>query len=148
MEHRISHRNMDELLKGLEDDYVKAVRGNKAKSVDAFVEQFLYDSWDYNDQNIETIKAVMSRYTQGEIYETTFSGAFNEMVDHVQEKLEELDSYKEYPVIQDGQGASILIAFVDGLVIQYFTGCCTVDQLKGLVPQHKKILLQALRTEK
>lgn len=49
MEHRISSRNMDELLKGLEDNYVEAVRGNEATSVEEFVEQFLYDSWDYYD---------------------------------------------------------------------------------------------------
>ncbi|WP_347861882.1 hypothetical protein U0355_01325 [Salimicrobium sp. PL1-032A] len=147
MEHRISHRNMDELLKGLEDDYVQAIKGNDAANVETFVEQFLYDSWNYNDQNIETIKTVMSRYSKGEIYETTFSGAFNEMVDHVQDKLEELDASKEYPVIQEGQGASTLIAFVNGLVVQYFTGCCTADDLRNRVPRHKKILLHALGTD-
>lgn len=143
-----SRRNIDELLKGLEDDYITAVSENEAPSVEAFVEQFLYDSWNYNEQNIETIKTVMSRYSQGKIPETIFSESFNKMTSQVQKKMENLDADKEYPVIHDGRGASILIAFIDGLVIQYFSGCYTVEQLKEMVPSLKKILLQALRTER
>ncbi|WP_268744476.1 hypothetical protein [Thalassobacillus devorans] len=40
MEHRISHKGMDELLKQLEDDYVKAVKGNESKTVEDFIETF------------------------------------------------------------------------------------------------------------
>ncbi|KHE67880.1 hypothetical protein [Halobacillus sp. BBL2006] len=148
MEHRISHEEMDTILKQLEDDYVKAVKGNSSRNVEDFIEQFLYDSWDYNDQNIDLIKAVMSRYTQGEIYETTFSGAFNEMVDHLQEKLQQLDEEEIYPMIHTPWGGSFLVSFVDGLVIQYFTGIYSVEDLRKLTPQLKEVILNALCTEK
>ena len=90
---------MDKILKELEADYVKAVKDNECTTVEAFIEQFLYDSWSYNEQNMESIKTVMSRYSQGEINPNTFSGAFNGMLDHVQRKLEELDSDKNYSII-------------------------------------------------
>ena len=41
----------------------------------------------------------------------------------------------------------MLIAFVDGLVVQYFAGVYTVVQLKDMTPQVKQVVLQALRTE-
>ncbi|WP_173915275.1 hypothetical protein [Halobacillus sp. Marseille-Q1614] len=147
MEHRISHQGMDELLKQLEDDYVKAVKGNESTTVEGFIEQFLYDSWDYNDRNIENIKSVLSRYTSGEIYKGTFSGAFNEMIDHLQVKLEQLDPDMGYPVLHSNHGASVLVAFVDGLVIQYYIGTYDVDQLREMTPYFKRIILQALQTE-
>ncbi|MFG6115653.1 hypothetical protein ACGTN9_10715 [Halobacillus sp. MO56] len=147
MEHRISHKGMDELLKQLEDDYVKAVKGNESTTVEGFIEKFLYDSWDYNEENIENIKSVLSRYKQGEIYQRTFSGAFNEMVDHLQVKLEQLDEDKVYPVLHSNQGASLLVAFVDGLVIQYYLGVYDADQLREMTPYLKRVILQALKTE-
>ncbi|WP_226579648.1 hypothetical protein [Halobacillus litoralis] len=147
MEHRISHKDMDELLKKLEDDYVEAVTGNESTTVEEFVHEFLMDSWEYNDRNIENIKAVMSRYSKGDIYKHTFSGAFNEMVDYVQDKLTSLDQEKEYPLIHQPYGASVMISFVDGLVIQYYTGCYDVEQLRNMTPQIKQIILNALKTE-
>lgn len=147
MEHRISHEDMDRILKQLEDDYVRALKENSSSTVEDFIEQFLYDSWEYNDRNIDLIKAVMSRYTQGEIYRTTFSGAFNEMVDHLQGKLTELDKEGRYPMIHTSYGASFLVSFVDGLVIQYFTGIYSVEDLKDLTPQLKKVILNALTTD-
>ncbi|SDZ77136.1 hypothetical protein SAMN05421743_101140 [Thalassobacillus cyri] len=147
MEHRISHKGMDELLKQLEDDYVKAVKDNESTTVEGFIEKFLYDSWDYNEQNIDKIKSVLSRYKSGEIYQRIFSSAFKEMVDHLQVKLEHLDQDKVYPVLHSNQGASLLVAFVDGLVIQYYLGVYDADQLREMTPYVKRVILQALRTE-
>lgn len=147
MEHRISHENMDDLLKQLEDDYIHALNNNQCENVEDFIEQFLYDSWDYNDRNIDMIKSVMSRYTQGKVYQTTFAGAFNEMVDHLQSKLTELDQDNKYPMIHHNLGASILVAFVDGLVVQYYTGIYSVKDLQDKTPQFKKTILSALCTD-
>ncbi|WP_235062600.1 hypothetical protein [Thalassobacillus devorans] len=89
----------------------------------------------------------MSRYNQGEIHPGTFSSAFNEMVDHLLIKLQDLDQDKAYPVIHSDHGASMLVAFVDGLVIQYYIGVYEVAQLREMTPYLKRVLLQALRTE-
>ncbi|MYL19529.1 hypothetical protein GLW04_06465 [Halobacillus litoralis] len=147
MENRISHQNMDELLEKLEDDYLSALKHNDSKSVDEFIDQFLYDSWEYNDRNMEDIKEVMGRYTEGGIKVRTFSGAFNEMVDYLKETLESLDPSGEYPLLHTPYGASALVAFVDGLIIQYFTGVYTVDDLKEITPGLKQMLLTTLAAE-
>lgn len=147
MKDRISHEGMDEILKKLEEDYIKAVKENESRSVEEFVEQFLYDSWTYNDENLQNIKTVLSRYSTGEVYSTTFIGTFNEMVDHLRVKLQELDPEQAYPALHHQHGASILVAFVDGMVIQYFIGVYTVEQLREMTPYLKQVILQALRTE-
>ncbi len=41
----------------------------------------------------------------------------------------------------------MLVAFVDGLVIQYYIGVYEVAQLREMTPYLKRVLLQALRTE-
>ncbi|GGC77589.1 hypothetical protein GCM10007216_05160 [Thalassobacillus devorans] len=147
MEHRVSHQDMDELLKQLEDDYIKAVKDNDRATVERFIEKFLYDSWDYNEENIDSIKYVLKRYSNGEIAQGTFSGAFNEMVDHLQAKLERLDHEKEYAVLHTDKGASLLVAFVDGLVLQYYLDVYDVEQLKEMTPYLKQVILQALKTK-
>lgn len=147
MEHRIAHDNMDETLKKLENDYVKAVRDNEHQTVEGFIEQFLYDSWEYNDQNIDMIQSAMKKYAQGKIEKSTFQGAFNEMVDHLYDRLEELDEDKRYPMLHQPTGASILVALVDGLVIQYFTNVYSVEDLQSLTPHLKETILNALKTK-
>lgn len=146
MAQHMSQQGMDELLKQLQDDYVKAVKGNESTNVEDFVEKFLYDSWDYNDQNIEMIKSVLSRYTTGEIYQGTFSASFNYMVEHLQVRLRQLDQDKVYPVLHSEDGASMLVALVDGLVLQYYIGIYDVDQLRRMTPYLKQVILQALKT--
>ncbi|WP_158004631.1 hypothetical protein [Planococcus donghaensis] len=54
---------------------------------------------------------------------------------------------KQYPVIQDGQGASLLIAIVDGLVIQYFAGTYPTDELEKRTPYFTRFITQALKTK-
>ncbi|WDL89798.1 hypothetical protein IUJ58_25955 (plasmid) [Priestia aryabhattai] len=147
MKHRIPPDGMDELLEKLEDDYVKAVKNNESKSIEEFIEQFLYDSWTYNEQNMQNIKIVLSRYTSGEIYQGTLSESFNIMVDHLRVRLEELDQEMRYPVLHSKHGASLLVAFVDGLVLQYYIGTYSADKLRELTPYLKNIILQALKTE-
>ncbi|UOQ45462.1 hypothetical protein MUN89_05810 [Halobacillus salinarum] len=147
MEHRISHKEMDGALKQLEDDYVQAVKSNESTTVEDFIEQFLYDSWTYNDQNLEYLKRVLERYTSGDIYPRTFIGAFNEMVDHLQVKLEQLDQNNDYPALHSKHGASLLVAFVDGLVIQYYVGVYSVEQLREMTPYLKIVILQALKAD-
>lgn len=138
---------MDEALKKLEEDYLDAVENNDSASVEEFIEAFLYDSWSYNERNLATIKTAMSRYSQQQIDVDTFSNSFKRMVDRVQEKLQELDGQSHYPVIQDGRGASLLIAFVDGLVIQYFAGTYTIEQLEKDTPYLMRAILQLLKAE-
>lgn len=148
MEHRISHDNMDEILKQLEDDYVDSVRNNNCGTVEGYIEKFLDDSWDYNDRNIDLIKKVMSRYSQGDIQTVSFSGAFNEMVDHLQDKLCELDKKQEYPLIHSSYGGSFLVAFVDGVVIQYYAGVYSVEDFRELTPMFKSVILNAMKTRR
>lgn len=147
MEHRISHEEMDQILQELEYDYVQALKDNEADTVEEFIEQFLYDSWEYNEKNMENIKLVFSRFAEGDIFSKTFGGAFNEMVDHLQEKLETLDQNGDYPVIRQGAGASLVVAFVDGLVIQYYTGAHSIEGLREKTPLLKNVLLNSLQAE-
>ncbi|SDW00091.1 hypothetical protein SAMN05421781_0041 [Marinococcus luteus] len=142
-----NNHDMDELLQQLEEDYVQAVKSNESKNIEDFVEQFLYDSWAYNENNIENIKSVLSRYTRNEIYRATFSGSFNEMVEHLQQKLKQLDQSGKYPVVHTNNGASVLVAFVDGLVIQYYVGIYSVSQLRSMTPFFKRLILEALKVE-
>ncbi|WP_181347669.1 hypothetical protein [Thalassobacillus sp. CUG 92003] len=147
MEHRISHQEMDRLLKQLEDDYVNAIRDDNSTNVEEFIEQFLYKSWTYNDQNIENIKRVLGRYKSGDIYQGVFSAAFNEMVDHLQIRLEQLDQDRDYPVLHSEHGASLLVAFVDGLIIQYYLGVYDIERLRKMTPHLTQVLLNALKRE-
>ncbi|WP_368505106.1 hypothetical protein AB3N04_05515 [Alkalihalophilus sp. As8PL] len=147
MADRDSHQGMDELLRQLEGDYIKAVKDNESTTVESFIEEFLYDSWDYNEENIENIKSVMSRYSNGKIHQGTFSKSFNKMLKHLKLKLEQLDSDMEYPVLHSNNGAALLVAFVDGLVIQYYIGVYDVNQLREMTPSIKRVILQALKTE-
>jgi hypothetical protein len=142
-----SQQGFDEALKRLEEDYVKAVNENESTNVEDFIEQFLYDSWEYNDQNIDMIKSVLGRYSSGRISQGTFRSSFNYMTEELHIKLRELDQEKIYPVLQSKDGASMLVAFVDGLVLQYYIGTYDVDDLKGMTPYLKRVILQMLKTE-
>jgi hypothetical protein len=141
------HNDMDEALKRLEDDYVKAVKENDSTNVEDFVERFLYDSWEYNDQNIEMIKSVLGRYSSGSISQGTFRSSFNYMTKELQVKLRQLDHDMDYPVLHSKDGASMLVAFVDGLVLQFYIGTYDVDDLRGMTPYLKRVILQMLKTE-
>ncbi|WEG17310.1 hypothetical protein PQ478_02065 [Alkalihalophilus pseudofirmus] len=147
MERRDSQQGMDKLLRQLESDYIKAVKDNENTTVEGFIEQFLYDSWDYNDKNLEDIKSVLGRYSDGEIYQGTFSKSFTEMLKHLKMKLQQLDSAMEYPVLHTNNGASLLVAFVDGLVIQYYVGIYNVEKLREMTSYIKSVILHALKAE-
>ncbi|GGF20135.1 hypothetical protein GCM10010954_18620 [Halobacillus andaensis] len=146
MSHTPSKQEMDKILKKLEEDYIQSLDENEASTVEEFVEQFLYDSWQYNDRNIDLIKVVMSRYTQGGIYQSTFAGSFTGMVDHLQEKLSSLDTDNRYPALHNRFGASLLVSFVDGFIIQYYAGMYKVEDLRASTPKLKAAILQALST--
>ncbi|SIS46271.1 hypothetical protein [Salimicrobium flavidum] len=96
-------------------------------------------------RTIENIKLVFSRYVEGDINVRTFGGAFNEMVDHLQRKLENLDQNGDYPGIHSGEGASLLVAFVDGLIVQYYTGAHDIEALNDKTPFLKSVLLNSLQ---
>ncbi|KGP73422.1 hypothetical protein [Pontibacillus yanchengensis] len=147
MEHRISHDNMDDILKKLEDDYIQVLVQNESTTVEDFIEQFLYDSWDYNHQNMDLIKAVMRRYSQGDVHPVTFSGAFKEMADHLQKNLAQLDHEHNYPMLHTGLGTTTLVAIIDGMVVQYYTGTYSIEDLKNKTPQLKSMILNALSTQ-
>ncbi|WP_409254071.1 hypothetical protein V1502_09285 [Bacillus sp. SCS-153A] len=146
MNKQVSNTDIDDLLKRLEDDYIKALDSNECSTVEGFIQQFLDDSWEYNQSNIDMITSVMSRYTKGELKKTTFSESFSRMVNHLQKKLSKLDADKEYPLIHSDLGASVLVSFVDGLVIQYYIGVYSAGDLKKLSSQLKQVVLNALKT--
>ncbi len=147
MEHTNSRQKKDALLTQLEDDYIQAVKGNDSSTVEGFIEHFLYDSWEYNERNLDKIKSVLGRYEHEDIDQATFRRSFKKMIGHLQTKLAELDRDKEYPVLHSNHGASLLVAFVDGLVIQYEIGIYDAGQLKGMTPYLKSVILQSLKTE-
>ncbi|MYL49710.1 hypothetical protein GLV98_09435 [Halobacillus litoralis] len=61
--------------------------------------------------------------------------------------MDELDEDQRYPMLHHSTAASILVAIVDGLVIQYFTNVYSVEDLQSLTQQLKKIILNALKTK-
>ncbi|SFF84015.1 hypothetical protein SAMN05216353_110115 [Halobacillus alkaliphilus] len=146
MKQKVSHEDMDQTLRQLEKDYIEALDRNQSTSVEDFIDQFLKDSWEYNHQNMENIKLVMKRYSQGDIYSSKFSGAFIEMVAHLQEKLASLDGDNHYPLVHSQLGASVLVAIVDGLVVQLYTGMYQVEDLQDYSSQFKQVILRALST--
>ncbi|RBP03436.1 hypothetical protein [Rossellomorea aquimaris] len=135
---------IDSGLKKLEEDYIRALNLNESSTIEEFIQTFLYDSWDYNEQNMEMIASVMGRYSRGEINQTTFGPSFDRMVNHLRGKLSKVDSQHDYPMIHSKMGASILVSLVDGLVIQYFAGVYSMDELRKLTPQLKRSVLNAL----
>ncbi|WP_066173598.1 hypothetical protein [Bacillus marinisedimentorum] len=141
----MDHRNA--LLSQLEDDYVQAVKGNESVTVEDFIEQFLYDSWEYNVRNMDKLKRVLTRYESGDIDQGSFTKSFKKMVGHLQVKLAELDQDKAYPVLHSNHGASLLVAFVDGLIVQHYAGVYDADQLRDMTPYLQRVILGALKTE-
>ncbi|BCB02678.1 hypothetical protein [Bacillus sp. KH172YL63] len=138
--------SMDKNLKKLEDDYIEALDSNGSSTVEEFIDSFLYDSWDYNEQNMDLITTVMSRYSRGEITTPTFRDSFNRMVEHLQHQLAALDHTHDYPLLHSKHGASILVSMVDGLVVQYFLGVYSADALRDMTPTLKEVILNALKT--
>ncbi|WP_423189005.1 hypothetical protein ACO1PF_10485 [Alkalibacterium sp. f15] len=147
MENRINHQKMDGLLKQLEDDYIKSVKENESSNVEAFIESFLYASWTYNEQHMEEITTVLSRYSKEEIPKSTMNGAFSEMTDQLRLKLQQLDKEKEYPLLHSDHGSNLIVALVDGLMVQYFVGVYDMERLRELTPFLKKVTLNTLRLE-
>ncbi|MFB1081909.1 hypothetical protein [Jeotgalibacillus sp. JSM ZJ347] len=147
MEQLNAQYEMDNLLEELENDYIYAVENNKSETVEAYIEQFLYDSWIYNHDNIGKIKSVLSRYAEGEINQQVFSGSFHKMVTHLHGRLKQLDYKHEYPLLHNQNAASLFVALIDGLVIQYYVGIYNVDQLKDMTPFLKQMIIQTLRME-
>ncbi|WP_214811154.1 hypothetical protein [Exiguobacterium sp. s127] len=136
----------EEILQILEDDYIKSIDDNEMTTVESFIEKFLYESWTYNHQNIEYIKQTMQDYSKGDLQQPVFVKSFNKMVYHLQKKLILLDESKQYPLLHNEHGAFILVAIVDGLIVQYYTGNYEVEQLKEITPLLKNTILQALKT--
>ncbi|WP_394219265.1 hypothetical protein [Halobacillus trueperi] len=58
-----------------------------------------------------------------------------------------MDEDQRYPMLHQPTAASILVAIVDGLVIQYFTNVYSVEDLQSLTQQLKEIILNALKTK-
>ncbi|MFJ6414345.1 hypothetical protein ACIQLG_16305 [Terribacillus saccharophilus] len=135
------------LLRQIKEDYLKAIYNNNSENVEEFIEQFLYDSWEYNEQNLEKLKDSLGDYSSGNIDNDTFRAAFKDMIDPIQRKLEELDADIHYPMIHTTRGASFLVAFVDGLVIQYYVGVYKIDQLKEMTPHLTSIILNGFKSK-
>ncbi|PFA63207.1 hypothetical protein CN378_19505 [Bacillus sp. AFS015802] len=135
---------IDSGLKKLEDDYIRALNLNESNTIEQFIETFLYDSWNYNEQNMELIKSVMGRFSRGDIHQTTFSQSFDRMITHLHEKLSTVDQDRNFPIVHSKTGASILVSFVDGLIIQYFAGIYSVGDLRKQTPQLKESILNAI----
>lgn len=140
-------KNPHDILKKLESDYIQSVKENDSADVETFLESFLLSSWDYNEQNMNDIKAVFSSYEKDIVSKPTFRRLFNEMVKHLHIKLEELDKNGDYPLLHTQDGAAIIVSLVDGLVVQYYISVYDVENLKEMTPHLTRVILQALKTE-
>jgi len=147
MKKRISHPNMDDRLKQLEEDYINAIKENEETSVEAFLENFLNDSWTYNEQHMDDITTVFQRYSNKDIPEDTMHGAFREMIDQLRLKLRQLDKDRASPLLHSEDGTNLLVAAVDGLVLQYYLGVYDIEELRNRTPLIKKVILNMLKTE-
>ncbi|MCR8849820.1 hypothetical protein NQ095_15480 [Rossellomorea sp. SC111] len=135
---------IDSGLKKLEDNYIQALNLNESNTIEQFIETFLYDSWEYNEENMELIISVMGRVNRGDIHQTIFSQSFDRMITHLQKKLSKVDHDRNFPIVHSKTGASILVSFVDGMIIQYFAGIYSVGDLRKLTPQLKQSILNAI----
>ncbi len=137
----------ERVLQQLEHDYVKAIDDNQSTTVEHFIEQFLYDSWTYNDQHLADIQLVLRHYSGQTMDPGTFNRSFQYMVQCLQTKLEHLDQTREYPMLHTSYGASLLVATVDGLIVQYYASIYNVDQLRAMTPGLTTVVLQSLKIE-
>lgn len=134
----------NDLLNDLEKDYITSVKENTSETIEDFIESFLYGSWEYNEQNIDKIQTVMSSYSSGSLSTDTVSSSFNRMLDSLEMKLKELDKDENYPIIHTGNGTSLIVSLVDGLIVQYFLGVYTNDRLQDMAPQLKDTTLKMI----
>ncbi|WP_270182251.1 hypothetical protein [Alkalihalobacillus sp. CinArs1] len=120
---------MNENLSRLMLDYENAIDCCEGETVPEFIENFIYGSMDYNKDNFDKIQAEMSKQAQNK-EPKEFKRAFDEMLLYLRDKFIELDPQKEYWALHYREGVSAFVAMIDGLVIQYFSGLYSVDDLK------------------
>ncbi|WP_377888909.1 hypothetical protein [Alkalihalobacillus sp. R86527] len=120
---------MNENLYRLTLEYEDAIDCCKGETVPEFIENFIYGSMDYNKDNFDKLQAEMSKQAQNQEPEE-FKRAFDEMLLYLRDKFIELDLKQEYWALHYREGVSAFIAMIDGLVIQYFSGLYSVDDLK------------------
>lgn len=120
---------MNENLYKLTMDYEHAIDNCEGSTVPEFIYNFIYGSMDYNKENLDRLKEEMSKQAQNHEPEE-FKRAFDEMLLYLRDKFIDLDPDNEYWPLHYREGVSAFVAMIDGLVIQYFSGLYSVDDLK------------------
>ncbi|TKD71279.1 hypothetical protein [Pseudalkalibacillus hwajinpoensis] len=131
---------MNQNLYYLTQEYEKFTDECKGDSVPEFVENFIYGSMEYNDVNLPKLTEEMSKQAQNKEPEE-FKRAFDEMLLYLRDRFVALDPYKKYWPLHYREGVSAFVAMIDGLVVQYFSGLYSVDDLKERTPLFAAIIL-------
>ncbi|MBN8207859.1 hypothetical protein JI666_03750 [Bacillus sp. NTK071] len=131
---------MNQNLYFLTQEYEKFTDECEGESVPEFVENFIYGSMEYNDVNLPKLTEEMSKQAQNKEPEE-FKRAFDEMLLYLRDRFVALDPDKKYWPLHYREGVSAFVAMIDGLVVQYFSGLYSVDDLRERAPLFAAIIL-------
>lgn len=131
---------MNQNLYYLTQEYEKFTDECEGENVPEFVENFIYGSMEYNDVNLPKLTEEMSKQAQNKEPEE-FKRAFDEMLLYLRDRFVSLDPDKKYWPLHYREGVSAFVAMIDGLVVQYFSGLYSVDDLKERTPLFAAIIL-------
>ncbi|MFK3958880.1 hypothetical protein [Guptibacillus hwajinpoensis] len=131
---------MNKNLYQLTQEYEKFTDDCKGETVPEFVENFIFGSMDYNEQNLPKLTEEMGKQAQNQEPEE-FKRAFDEMLLYLRDRFMALDPDKEYWPLHYREGVSSFVAMIDGLIVQYFSGLYTVEELKERTPLFAAVIL-------
>ncbi len=131
---------MNQNLYRLTQEYEKFTDECMGETVPEFVENFIYGSMDYNEENLPKLTEEMGKQAQNHEPEE-FRRAFDEMLLYLRNRFVALDPNKEYWPLHYREGVSAFVAMIDGLIVQYFSGLYTVDDLKERTPLFAAVIL-------
>ncbi|WLR60140.1 hypothetical protein [Guptibacillus hwajinpoensis] len=131
---------MNKNLYQLTQEYEKFTDDCKGETVPEFVENFIYGSMDYNEQNLPKLTEEMGKQAKNQEPEE-FKRAFDEMLLYLRDRFMALDPDKEYWLLHYREGVSAFVAMIDGLIVQYFSGLYTVEELKERTPLFAAVIL-------
>ncbi|MCA0171974.1 hypothetical protein [Bacillus sp. RAR_GA_16] len=131
---------MNQNLYQLTREYETFTDECEGQTVPEFVENFIYGSMDYNEENLPKLTEEMGKQAQGHDPEN-FKKAFDEMLLYLRDRFVALDPDKEYWPLHYREGVSAFVAMIDGLIVQYFSGLYSVEDLKERTPLFAAIIL-------
>ena len=131
---------MNENLYRLTQEYENFTDECAGENIPEFVENFIYGSMDYNEENLPKLTEEMGKQAQSQEPEE-FKKAFDEMLLYLRDRFVALDPNKEYWPLHYREGVSAFVAMIDGLIVQYFSGLYSVEALKERTPLFAAVIL-------